>query len=254
MTPQDFPDFDFKPKQNSSKTSKTKNLFHQIVQFCDKKWGKNSKASTALRNLEKSIQEDKNLDGLTGLKQKKSQTDNLNLVLTLVLVFTLLLVWKRGFPLLNEIDQLKNDIQEQAQVMQMEEQNMAFLQKIQEDRNGLQLNLNKVYAAIPEGDEQAEGIISMLEDMGQDNSIIIDSISIRKLPESQLNYDDLWGVVDVYEYSFSVESGLPQILNFIAALRSSLRIMDVMSLDIEEGKNGSYRGNFSLHAYHLVSI
>lgn len=198
------------------------------------------------------FKKDSSLDMLTQLKQKNSNTDQLNLVLTLILALTLVFVWKKGLPLLNDIDQLKNDLVEQEQVIKMEEQNTAFLNKIQQDRNTLQENLNRVYAALPRSDERAEEIISMLEDVGRQNNILIDSITIRRLPESQLNYDDLWGVVDVYEYAFSVESSLPHILSFIGSLRSSLRIMDIMSLEIEEGTE-LYRGNFTLHAYHLVA-
>lgn len=248
-SPESFPDFDLKPGKPSFKFSHS---WARMVRFFEQKLGSDSRVLVWFKELGNKTQKSFSSDPLNQLKQKNLSADQLNLILTLALVFVLLFAFRRGLPWLSEVDQLRNDVSEQAQVIKMEEQNMAFLEKIQQDRNTLQANLNKIYAALPRSDERAEEIISMLEDVGRQNNILIDSITIRKLPESQLNYDDLWGTVDVYEYAFSVESSLPHILSFIGSLRSSLRLMDIMSLEIEEGKD-LYRGNFTLHAYHLVS-
>ena len=121
------------------------------------------------------------------------------------------------------------------------------------DKEKLEEGIRTVYAAIPDSDEKAEDVISMLEDIGRMNGMVIDAIGIRKVSESQLYYDDLVGVVDVYEYTFTLEDTLPSILSFIRALRQSLRLMDIMAMEIEENK-GLYRASFVLNAYHLTDL
>jgi len=248
-----FPDFEVKetPKKDINSPSGAGGLISRFKEFCERKLGKQSFITRFVSKISLELVEDGGLDELTQLRKNKSRIDQINLILTIVLIIVIFISFKGGKGLFVKIDQLKNDISEQSQVIKMEEQNNLFLDKLEEDRTGLTEKLNKVYAAVPSSDEKAEEIISMLEDVGAKNRIIIDSIGIRKLPESQFYYDDLWGVADVYEYTFSVQSGLPNILSFIGSLRSSLRLMDIMTLEIEEGK-GVYKANFSLYAYHLV--
>ena len=248
-----FPDFEVKetPKKDVKTQSKIGNLINGFKEFCAKKFGEQSFITRLINRISLEFAGDSSLDELTQLKKNKSRMDQINLILTIILIIILFISFKGSKGLFVKIDQLKNDIDEQGQVIKMEEQNNLFLDKLEEDRSGLTEKLNKVYAAVPSSDEKAEEIISMLEDIGAKNRIVIDSIGIRKLPESQFYYDSLWGVADVYEYTFSVQSGLPNILSFIGSLRSSLRLMDIMTLEIEEGK-GVYKANFSLYAYHLI--
>jgi len=179
--------------------------------------------------------------------------ERLNLLLALSLLVVSLLAWRSAPGVLASIDQLRNDLAEQAQVVAMEQQNRQFLEKIQDEKNTLVNHLNTVYAAIPLANERAEEIISMLEDMALRSGLAIDSIGIRLLPETQFYYHDLAAMVGAYQYSFASESSLPSLLAFLDRLRSSLRLMDLMTLDIEETRGGLFKASFVVHAYHLLS-
>lgn len=224
-------------------------IHDKLLKFCERKFGKDSRVTKFIANLETKSSNNV-LDALSQIKKEKSSTERVNIALTIGLIIILIFSWKAGVPMLEEIDQARNDIREQQEVIKMEEQNNTYLKELAEDRNALVENLYKVYAAVPNADEKAEEIISMLEDMAAKNNTILEAIGIRKVPESQIYYDDLLGVVDVYEYTFSIESSLPRILSFIESLRNSLRLMDIMAMEIEEGK-GVYRANFSIFTYHL---
>lgn len=249
-----FPDFELPAKDIKSEAGIEKKgldkIHDKLLKFCERKFGKDSKITKFIANMETGSS-DNVLDTLSQIKKEKSSIERINLGLTIALIVILIFSWKVGIPMLKDIDQIKNDIREQKQVIQMEEQNNIFLEKLAEDRNALVEKLYKVYAAVPNADEKAEEIISMLEDMAGKNRMVLEAIGIRLLPESQFYYDDLVGVVDVYEYTFSVESNLPNILSFIRSLRNSLRLMDVMAMEIEEGKD-AYRANFSIFTYHLA--
>lgn len=250
-----FPDFelpdkaqDVSPEANVEKKGLDK-IHDKFLKFCERKLGKDSKVTKFIANLETGSSNNV-LDTLSQIKKEKSSIERINLGLTIALIIILIFSWKVGVPMLKEIDQVGNDIEEQKQVIKMEEQNNIFLERLAKDRNALVENLYKVYAAVPNADEKAEEIISMLEDMAGKNRMVLEAIGIRLVPESQFYYDDLLGVVDVYEYTFSVESNLPNILSFIRSLRNSLRLIDIMAMEIEEGK-GVYRANFSVFTYHL---
>jgi len=261
-----FPEFDDKQEESLAKSqvssnvpvskldslkNKFKELPKSIQRFCEKKFGQNSFITRFVNKIEFKKNDEEVLDTLTQIKKRSSTLDQINLILTIILIVILFFAWKNGSTFLAEIDQLKNDINEQDQVIKMEEQNNQFLKKLEEDRNTLIENMYTVYAAVPDADEKAEEIIAMLEDIAAKNRMVIDAIGIRKVPESQFYYDDLLYVAEPYEYTFSTESDLPNILSFIGSLRSSLRLMDIMTLEIEEGE-GIYKANFSLYAYHLV--
>lgn len=260
-----LPDFDLPGWEESQKTppgrgfqSKVAGLENWLanayLRLCGKaeeKWGINSWPYRFLKKVEPGKKDDA-LDVLTQLKDSNQAEDRLQLLLMIILILVLVVVFKTVPAKMNQIDQLKNDITEQAQVIKMEEQNNEFLQKVAADENGLQERIHKVYAAVPDADEKAEEVIAMLEDIAAKNRIVIDAIGIRKVSESQLNYDDLIGVVDVYEYTFTLENNLPHILSFVGTLRNSLRLMDIMTLEIEEGKTG-YRASFTLHTYNLAA-
>jgi hypothetical protein len=256
-TDKQFPDFDLPKKEvESSQPLKPKKgidkLYDSFYRFIEKRFGASSKLTAWARKL-KPAQRSEDMDALSRFKQRSSSLERTNLLLTIILIIVLIFAWQKGPDVLAEVDQLKNDLEEQEQVIKMEQQNNLFLERMAEDRNLLTENIHKVYAAVPDADEKAEEVIAMLEDIAAKNKIVIDAIGIRKIAESQINYDDLIGVVDIYEYTFTLENSLPHILSFVAALRNSLRLMDIMTLEIEEGKNGAYRASFSLHAYHLTS-
>lgn len=163
----------------------------------------------------------------------------------------LILTWQWTLPKLNKIDQLKNDLKEQIQVIEMEKKNNISLESLAKDKESLYSNIEKIYTAIPHANEEVEGMISMLEDMATQNHMLIHAIGIRLVPESQINHEQLVGFVGIYEYSFTLEGQLPNILAFINTMNSSLRIMDLMSLEIEESE-GIYRSNLVTYAYHLT--
>ena len=194
---------------------------------------------------------DEVVDAFDQIKRKRLAKDRLNSALVMLLIAVMVVVWTWGLPMLVEADQLKNDLKEQKQVIEIEKKNNDFLEKWAMDTQKLDEGIRKVYSAIPDSDEKAEEVISMLEDMASGNRMVIDAIGIRKLSESQMYYDKLIGVVDIYEYTFTLESTLPNILSFIGALRKSLRLMDIVSMEIEESK-GMYRASFLLNSYHLT--
>lgn len=244
-----FPDFEIPSKKQEE--LKGVNKLHQKVHlFCERKFGINSKVTKFISSL-KTDESSNALDALTNIKRNKSTTERTNLILTIVLIIILLVTWKKGPAFFTKIDQLKNDIGEQELVIQMEEQNNLFLEKLDDDRSALAEKINIVYSAVPSADEKAEEIISMLESMADGSNVKINSIGIRMVPETQFYYDDLLGVADVYEYAFSVESSLSQVMSYIESIRRSQRIMDIMTLEIEEGQ-GVYKANFSVYAYHLI--
>ena len=94
-------------------------------------------------------------------------------------------------------------------------------------------------------------MLATLETIASGITEPISAISIRQVPETQIGYDELVGVADLYEYAFTVESELNPILNLIKEIRKSPRLMDVIAFEIQENK-GLYRASFSLFAYNLV--
>jgi len=191
------------------------------------------------------------LDSLTHIKESRSIFDHINLMLMILLIIILLFGWQVGPALLDEIDQKQVDIKNQAEVIQMEEKNNEYLINLQKGGNELMQKIETVYSAIPNSDEKVEEVISMLEDLANRSSIIINAIGIREVPESQFYYDDLIGYVQPYEYTFSAEASLPRIMRLIKSLRTSFRIMDVITFEIDKGKD-NYKANISLFVYHMI--
>ena len=242
----EFDNTDMVPKEEKS----------HIVTFFERKFGPDSKVTHWMKKLNLlktrfSKDKDNPMNQLSHIQTGYSFDERFNLILTLILMALVFFTWKSVPGLLKEADQLKNDLVEQSEVIEMETRNNEFLEKLQQDRNTLIKNIHTVYAAIPDDDEKAEEVISMLENIAAKNRMVIEAIGIRAVPDSQFYYDDLIGYVQPYEYTFSVENGLPYILSFIESLRNSLRLMDIMTLEIEEGKN-SYKANFSVYAYHIL--
>lgn len=250
----DFPDFE-KKEEHEARGHKLKEAVKSPIKtlqaFCEKKFGSDSKITKLVNKIKPKGEGDGHLDSLTNIKQQNTSIEKMNLALTIVLLVIVYIMWQSGPSLLKEADQLKNDIIEQGEVLVMEQKNNEFLEKLQKDRNTLMSNIHTVYAAVPDSDEKAEEVISMLENITAQNRMVIEAMSIREVPGSQFYYDDLEGIVQPYEYTFSVENSLPYVFSFIDALRSSLRLMDIMTLEIEEGKE-SYRANFSIYTYHLM--
>lgn len=244
-----FPDFEI-PNKESEELKGLGRIHEKIHSFCEKKLGSDSRITKFILKMKPDASSDV-LDALTHIKRRNSSTERTNLILTIILIIILLVVWRKGSAFFKKIDQLKNNISEQELVIQMEEQNNVFLEKLDKDRVALAEKINTVYSAVPSADEKAEEIISMLESMARKNGVNINAIGIRLVPETQFYYDELLGIADVYEYSFSVESSLDQVVSFIESLRGSRRIMDIMTLEIEEGQD-IYKGNFSIYAYHLI--
>ncbi|MBN1259013.1 hypothetical protein JXA05_04630 [Candidatus Peregrinibacteria bacterium] len=243
----DFPEF--APTAEKTDKPSTPKAVQKLAVFAERKFGSDSAIVKLIRKI-RFPAKDETLTGLTGLKERTSSREKINLILTIVLIIVLFLSWKNGPALMKEMDQLKKDLKEQAQMIEMEEKNNGFLEKLASDES-LSKNINKVYTAIPDADEKAEEVIAMLEDVAAKNRMMIDSISIKAVSDSQFYYNDMVGVVQPYEYTFSVESQLPNILSFINMLRKSLRLMDIMTVQIEEGK-GTYKATLTLFAYNMV--
>jgi hypothetical protein len=231
-------------------------MVRRIKAFVNQKFGADSRVARLADRIPEVIhlplkKEGANpLDSLTQIKNLRSAEEKINLGLTLGLIIIMVIAWQNAPAKIKQIHQLKNDITEQAQVIEMEKKNNAYLAKLQQDRGRLEENLKRVYSAVPEQDEKAEEVIAMLESIAQTAGVRLDSIGIREVPESQFMYDDLVGVVQPFEYTFAVESNLQNILSLIDGLRRSFRLMDVMTLEIQEGK-GAYKAAFTLMAYNL---
>ena len=239
-----FPEF-----KKSSEPKGKQDFKKKVIAFYEEKIA-NDKYFLKLKGY---FQEDENaFGGLSGVKKKKNLFEKVNLALTIVLLMTLIFSWKTIPPMLANADQLRNDLLEQNKIIEMEEKNNKSLKEFDNKRNELQRNINIVYSVIPSADEKAEEIISMLETIGSKCRITFDSIGIRKIPETQFFYDDLLDVVQPFEYTLSIESGLPNILSFMELIRSSLRLMDIMSIEIEEAKGGNYKATMSIYTYHNI--
>jgi len=253
-----FPEFNKKEDQksgdnviNEKKSFKQKiNILKEKINIFYKEKISKNEIFIKLQKLLK--QDDNEFSGLKGIRKKNTIFEKINLALTILLIIVLISLWKTIPSLLADADQLRNDLLEQKQVIEMEEKNNKSLRDFDNKRNELQKNINIVYSVVPSSDEKAEEIISMLETIGAKCRIAFDSIGIRKIPETQFFYDDLVGVVQPYEYTISIESGLPNILSFVELIRSSLRLMDIMSIEIEEGKNNQFKASFSIYAYNNV--
>lgn len=192
---------------------------------------------------------DERIDTLNRVKRENSASRRLQATLTAILIVMLLVAWQWGLSTLEKVDQLQNDLKEQAQVIQMEKSNQTALTRLAKDQTALAERIQKINQVLSEGDEGSEAVISMLEDMAVHNRVVIDSIGIRALSDSQISNESFQGAIGVYEYTFGIESDLPNVLSFIASLRSSLRLMDLMAMQIEE-KDGVYRANFVVNVYH----
>ncbi len=238
------------PDELAPSTKKSHPLFTKIINFCENFLGMKTKITPFLRRFHAHASGDEHIDTLNQIKHDRLASDRVNFSFTLMLILMLVLGWRWGLPMLAEADQLKNDLKEQAQVISMEKSNQKALERLSNNQQVLSENIQKVYSALPKADEKSEAVISMLEDMAANNRMMIDAIGIRQIPESQLYYNDLIGVVEAYEYTFTLEAELPNLLSFIASVRSSLRLMDLMAMEIEE-KDGRYRAGFVLNAYHL---
>lgn len=192
---------------------------------------------------------DERIDTLNRVKRENSASRRLQTTLTAILIVMLLVAWRWGLPTLAKIDQLQNDLKEQAQVIHMEKSNQTALTRLTKDQTALAERIQKINQVLSEGDEGSEAVISMFEDMAVHNRVMIDSIGIRALSDSQIFNESFQGTIGIYEYTFGIESDLPNVLSFIASLRSSLRLMDLMAMQIEE-KEGVYRANFVVNVYH----
>jgi len=188
---------------------------------------------------------------LDTLRHKKIEHNEIITGLILLLLLLIFFNWKWGINMIQEASQLKNDLQEQRMIIQIEEDNLESLERLSKNQKNLSLDMKKVESALPYQDEKVEDVISLFEDMALKDQILIDGIGIRVIPESQMIHDALIGSVDVLEYNFSVESYLPNLLSFIRAIRSSYRLMDVMAMEIEKKEEGIYRAGFIVNVYHL---
>lgn len=244
----DFPEFG---KKSQTADGLLKRLTQRLADFTKHTFGDNSKIASLSSRLNSSFETDHTLDSLSHIKSRRSAFDQINLVLMILLIVILFFAWQEGPALLDDIDQKEVDIQNQMEVIQMEEKNNEFLSKLEQGSNELLQKIDTVYSAVPNSDEKVEEVISMLESIASQNRMVIDAIGIRKVPDSQFYYDDLVGYVQPYEYTFSVENSLPALLSLIDSLRSSLRIMDIITLEIDEGK-GSYKATISLFVYHIL--
>ena len=244
----DFPDFHKKMQEKNGIFAR---LTKRLELFCAKKFGADSKIVKFLSKSNSGVKHDASLDSLSHIKKNKSVLYQVDLVLMILLVIILFFAWKKGPALLQQINQSKVDLSNQAQVIQMEQKNNEYLAKIEEGSNELVKKIETVYSAVPNKDEKVEEVISMLESAAYQNRMVIDAISIREVPESQFYYNDLIGYVQPYEYTFSVESNLPTILSFLSSIRSSLRLMDIMTLEIDESKD-SYKANISIFVYNMI--
>ncbi len=197
------------------------------------------------------------LDSLTQIRQQHTSTEKINLALTIALIVILALSWKNIPPLLTEINQKRGDNLDQTEKLAIEKENNATLEKLKNDKARINSNRSLVESALPPNhDEKAEDVISMIENMGYPeemaNILTFESIGIREVPDSQFYNDDLVGTVKVYEYAFSAEGSYSELTGFIQRLRRSKRLMDLMTLEIEEKKEGGFKATFSVFAYNLV--
>ncbi len=187
------------------------------------------------------------------LIRPSAKQDQMIVGLLVILILLIFIGWKFNLSMIQDSKQIRNDIREQEQIIQMEHKNLEFLERLSSQQKKLSADIKRVQSALPHQDEKAEEMIAMLEDIALQDGMIIEGIGIRVIPESQLNHDGLVGVVNVVEYSFSVESYLPNVLNFINAIRASYRLMDITAMEIEKRQDGIYRAGFIVHAYHLAT-
>lgn len=244
------------PSNNQSHSSLPDTRYQKFLlsfkNFCEKQLSPGSKVTAWASKLYNEAKVGKSLNQLLPDKQPDPQRLYFNIliaVLAVIFIFSINVLPDT----LKEIDQLKNDLSEQAKIIEIEEKNKAFLDRLEKNNNALQEKMNMVDEAVPKGDERAENIISSLEVMAFQNQVAINSIGISRLSDSQFYYDDLVGVVEPFEYSFSVKSSLFNVLSFIQSLRNSLRMMDVMAMEIsQDQETGEYQASFSVLAYHLI--
>lgn len=241
--------------QNSHSNSAVESEFQQkalgsLKRFCETYL---SPGSRVTRWINDQYDIAMNLESNIDLDQKpKKKTPILQQVLTLLLFFTTIFSLWFLPSVLKEIDQIKNDLKEQKQVIAIEKKNKEFLDRLEADNNFLQEKIGKVDEALPNQDERAEKIISNLEFIANQNGIALESIAINAVSDSQFYNDDLLGIVQPYQYNFSMQTELSTLLAFMEALRKSLRIMDIMTIDIEKDDKGAFKAGFSLFAYHLI--
>lgn len=246
----DFPDFHKKTHENIGYFGR---LTKKLEIFCSEKFGVNSKITKFVSKLNSSPKRDSSLDSLSRIKKNRSVWDQVNLALLILLMIILFFAWKNGPDFIKKIEQNKVDFNSQKEVIKMEKENNEYLATLAAGSNKLTEKKELVDSAIPDNDEKVEEVISMLEDIAnKQNEMKIDAISIRKIAESQFYYDELVGYVQPYEYIFSVKGNLPTILSFIMAIKSSIRIMDIMTLEISEDKDG-FKANMSLFVYHIIN-
>jgi len=173
-------------------------------------------------------------------------------ILASLLLIIVIFSWIYFPPMLDEIDQLKNDLHEQEQVMDIEKKNNDFLDRLEADNNELQRKIHIVDEAVPNNDERAEKMISDLALFADNYGIGLNAISINAIQDSQFYNDDLVGIVRPFEYNFSIENTLNNIYLLLKDIRSSLRIMDIMTISIEKSKGSYYKATVSLLAYDLI--
>ncbi len=248
---------DISSKENKSVKAKNsqgkiQKLHQSCIEICKKRFGENAKITQFISKLESSAPKDDVVDALSHIKKVRSASNRLNAGMTIALIIVMIFTWKFELPMLVEADQLKNDLLEQDKVISVEKMNNKSLEKWDDDKQKLKDGNKTIHDAIPDSDEKAEEVISMLENMSKASLMTIDAIGIRKVSESQMYYDDLIDVVDIYEYTFTLEGSLPNIFDFIRSLRRSKRLMDIMSMEIEENK-GLYRASFLINTYYLTN-
>lgn len=169
------------------------------------------------------------------------------LVLFVAILFTysstsdLVAKWQRTY---------KNNLGAKAE-LEIERKNLQKLEALAErigDIEEQQLYIDQAIPVDPRYDEVIAKIESMAIKAGVETP---ESISWKLVPEGEISNEDFHDL-DVYAYSFEIKARYNSFINFMERLRSSLRLMDIRSINgFKLGEGSVVSGTLVLWAYSI---
>lgn len=178
---------------------------------------------------------------LAKLYQRKDVKLYINLVLTIISIAFFAFVAIR--PTLVTIARLFKEINEEKMVLQTLKKKIDNLNKAQQEYSLLKPNLYLLGQALPQS-SQSSLLVGQLGILAQENNLILNSLQARKfllkgeIPPESGSYSQESGEATQLSLSFRLTGEFKDIKNFLSALQSIRRIVNVEKMAFSQKGSG----------------
>lgn len=159
----------------------------------------------------------------------------------------IILFWALALPLYNRVSDLDAAIKEREDLLNSRRTIIANIRELNKEYQKRISDVAKITAIIPSKKSVAE-VLSALDDMSNKNGIVLvnSSITGQKANDNTNPYDLL-------ALDMNLNGSYVALTNFLKALESSLRLVDISSIDAAAGSGKSTVLNFVVkgNAYYL---